>query len=387
MQQCIQRLVLVRSCRNLTPEGIDQYLDTLTSENSNSELNAFFAACDRLLKEPHTLLSTNFDSGHHSLLGPASRHLSEGGSHSASSSDSGYASDGLQSVDGNDIGPSPYIKPSRDAFYYKSLPAVTPLLTSSPYTLKPPMYGTSGGPSQTTSHDASSKPSGYSTSSLEDLVPLGNRSAGAGRLKNSEDTILTVNGLQNIAIRGHLLPDPERLDPRYQLRRDAGAFFRQGRVFSILLPEPKGQTPLKADAGNEDPRTVTVGPKGEKIYSTIRTMAVVRQRHGYSICVPINSYRSKSLGNKNMSMKEKQAHAIVYSSSQGVPKPLQGDPEFVKKPIAVDLAPEQSLNAFSRIYFGKMTSVEWNVKVMNIGHISETSMLVFEEYWREELLS
>ncbi|KEF55354.1 uncharacterized protein A1O9_08104, partial [Exophiala aquamarina CBS 119918] len=113
--------------------------------------------------------------------------------------------------------------------------------------------------------------------------------------------------------------DPEPLDQRYVLRRDARHFFNYGRVFSILMPEPKGQAPLKADAGNEYPRTVITGPKRGEIYNSIPTTAVIRQKHGYCICVPIDSYRSKSLGSKNLSMQEKQAHAIVYSSSQSIP--------------------------------------------------------------------
>lgn len=393
MKQCIQRWVLVRSCRNLTPEGIDQYLDTLTSENPSHELNAFFAACDRTLKGAHILQSINFDSGQNGLLDPVSRSLSGKGSHSSSSSDSGYASDGLQSVDGNDVGPSPYIKPSMASSYYKPPPATTLFTRSYPTAISP--FSTSipdmdsryRRPPRATPHSSSSEPTAYPTSSPEDPIPAPSRSAGAGLVGKDDKTLLTVGGLENVAIRGHLLPDAERLDPTYHLQRNARNFFNRGRVFAFLMHEPKGQTPLKADAGNEDPRSVTTGPKGEKIYSALRKMAVIRQRHGYCICVPINSYRSKSLGNKNMSMREMQAHAIVYSSRQSVPNPLQGDPHFVKKPIAVDLAPGQALDAFSRIHFGKTWSVEWNVKVKNIGHISDASMPFFEAYWREELVS
>jgi hypothetical protein len=56
-----------------------------------------------------------------------------------------------------------------------------------------------------------------------------------------------------------------------------------------------------------------------------------------------------------------------------------------KSPIAVSAAsPEQKLHYMSRINFGKVYSVEWNVKVMNVGRVNRDSMIKFEGYWHNE---
>jgi hypothetical protein len=57
----------------------------------------------------------------------------------------------------------------------------------------------------------------------------------------------------------------------------------------------------------------------------------------------------------------------------------------MKRPIAVVLKNGQDLGDASRIHFGKFHSIEWNIKVMTVGHIAERSMADFEAYWRQEL--
>ena len=50
---------------------------------------------------------------------------------------------------------------------------------------------------------------------------------------------------------------------------------------------------------------------------------------------------------------------------------------MLKKPIAVTAASsEQKLHYMSRINFGKPYTVEWNVKVMNVGKVHENSMVL-----------
>ena len=58
---------------------------------------------------------------------------------------------------------------------------------------------------------------------------------------------------------------------------------------------------------------------------------------------------------------------------------------MVKKPIAVTASnPEQKLHKMSRLNFGKVYSVEWNVKVMNVGKVNADSMATFVCYWLNE---
>lgn len=176
--------------------------------------------------------------------------------------------------------------------------------------------------------------------------------------------------------------DSGPLDRRYTVRRDCAKFFAVGRVFALLFHEGLGH---QSDFAN--PRFVSTGPKGEKIYSHIRRMAVIKQRKGYCVCVPINSYRKKGLSEKNMDAKEEQAHAIAYSNVHKFPpEPLEGEPNFDKRGIAIDLSRDEILEEASRIHFGKIYTIEWNIKVMEIGRIAGKSMADFDTYWKMELL-
>jgi hypothetical protein len=58
---------------------------------------------------------------------------------------------------------------------------------------------------------------------------------------------------------------------------------------------------------------------------------------------------------------------------------------MMKNPIAVNMATsEQKLDSMSRINFGKVYIVEWNVKVMNVGMMSPDSIADFMMYSRPE---
>ncbi|KIW69842.1 hypothetical protein PV04_02165 [Phialophora macrospora] len=199
----------------------------------------------------------------------------------------------------------------------------------------------------------------------------------------------TANGLEGVEVRGQSqlqLADPQLLDPNYVLRTDAGVFFSVGRVFAMMFHENLGLKHGDPQITKFNSRYVTRGPKGEYIYSHIRRMAVIRQRQGYCICVPINSYRQRGISEKNVG-EEGQAHAIVYGNHRATPPvALPGEPKFKKRPIAIVLKNGQELDDASRIHFGKFHSIEWNVKVMTIGHVAERSMADFETYWRQELV-
>jgi len=114
-------------------------------------------------------------------------------------------------------------------------------------------------------------------------------------------------------------------------------------------------------------------------------MIVIRQRRGYCVCVPIYSYGRQGV-KKNMPEVEKQAHAIIYEHGRTAPRPLPDEPQFRKAPIAAKMDGGETLWPSSRIHFGKMHTVEYNVKVMEIGRIAERSKADFETYWKQELL-
>jgi hypothetical protein len=68
------------------------------------------------------------------------------------------------------------------------------------------------------------------------------------------------------------------------------------------------------------------------------------------------------------------------------PRLGSNEPDMTKDPLEVD--PErfdETLHPKSRLNFGKIYTVEHNVKVLPIGQISEASMPTFIAYARAEL--
>ncbi|KAK5051334.1 hypothetical protein LTR84_002986 [Exophiala bonariae] len=178
-----------------------------------------------------------------------------------------------------------------------------------------------------------------------------------------------------------LTTDTARLAPGYNLK-NGYLFFEPGRVFSTMLPEPMGVRPggIRDSPSNAN---VVEGLSGEKIYYHIRRFIVIKRRRGYSLCVPINTYLFRGVQSKL----EQEAHSIVYdSSTKQAPSKSNGENRMTKTPIAVDLNQGHKLNPASRIHFGRITSIDWNSKVLDIGHVAQSSMPVFEKYWKEELL-
>lgn len=189
-------------------------------------------------------------------------------------------------------------------------------------------------------------------------------------------------GAQNAAIKQGNTIDINRLKPGYGLK-NGYLFFERGRVFSVMFPEPMGINPMDTRKEPNVNPNVVEGPKGEKIYCRIKSFVVIKRRHGYSVCVPINSYLFRGVQRKH----EQGSHSIIYDSRlKKAPVPFEGETGMTKIPIAVDVNRGQKLDPASRINFGRVTSIEWNVSVLDIGRVAQSSMPVFESYWKEELL-
>jgi hypothetical protein len=72
--------------------------------------------------------------------------------------------------------------------------------------------------------------------------------------------------------------------------------------------------------------------------------------------------------------------------SDTTPSRLPSETGMTKKPIQVDPAgADQKLDAISRVCFAKIYTVEHNVKVMEVGRISPSSMKDLVCYFRSTL--
>lgn len=176
------------------------------------------------------------------------------------------------------------------------------------------------------------------------------------------------------------------LDHRYQRRPDAARFFVIGRVFALLWHESVEEH-RPSNGSSVAPHT-TMGRYGQIVFSHIRRMAVVQQRQGYCVCIPVATYGGQGVSRPGLNAPERKRHAIIYASDM---QPYEDESEngmMTKKPIAVDTVnAEQKLDRMSRINFGMPTSVEWNVKVMHVGRIAQNSMANFTGYWQNENMS
>lgn len=184
------------------------------------------------------------------------------------------------------------------------------------------------------------------------------------------------------------------LDKTYILRKGSRAveFFVKGRVFSMLWHENAGRSLNKKDPpaskGPEASFRTTLNVKDEHIYSQIRRFVVVKVFDGYVWAIPIYTYRGAGLAKKTKSEKEKLAHAIIYSSGEK-PTRIAGEPKFTKDPIKVNTPEgEEPLHPASRLHCGRLTTIDWNIKMKDCGKIEDQSSLrSLRQHLRNELSS
>jgi hypothetical protein len=75
-------------------------------------------------------------------------------------------------------------------------------------------------------------------------------------------------------------------------------------------------------------------------------------------------------------------HAIIYMQGQA-PARLAAETGMVKEPLQViPAAGHQKLDQMARVNFSKVYTVEHNVKVMDVGKVSQDSLTKLMAYWR-----
>lgn len=183
--------------------------------------------------------------------------------------------------------------------------------------------------------------------------------------------------------------EAETLDPRYRQPRHPGQFFVVGKVFAVLWHENVGRSNQEPGPDVKFVRTIqtdnsTIGRYGERIFSHIRRMVVVRRRYGYCWCVAINTYSGKGVSGKRRANVEDRSHTIVHDSTKP-PQYVAGEKKIVKEPIAVIMTSPETLHVASRLNYAKVHTVEHNVKVMDVGMVHPESMAFFEAHWQNEV--
>jgi hypothetical protein len=171
----------------------------------------------------------------------------------------------------------------------------------------------------------------------------------------------------------------DELDVRYSVRSNGPGFFIIGRVFATPW-----HTALGAHSAQAMQKWVVRGSFGESILSHIQRVVVVKEGHGFSWCVPITTYQGKGVAKRGLSDEDRRAHAIIYMEGTNI-RPTAAERDMMdKESIAVHAAAtDQKLDPMSRINFGKVHTIEHNVKVMNVGRISRDDLDDFKHYWNQ----
>ncbi|KAL4920077.1 hypothetical protein BDW62DRAFT_22314 [Aspergillus aurantiobrunneus] len=111
-------------------------------------------------------------------------------------------------------------------------------------------------------------------------------------------------------------------------------------------------------------------------------MVVVKVFEQCSWCFAISTYGGRGVAKRGV---DETKHAIVYMRGT-TPTRGYNEPPMTKEPLSVSSDRQEELHPMSRLNFGKIYTVEHNVKVLPIGTISSGSMTRFHQYASEELV-
>jgi hypothetical protein len=152
--------------------------------------------------------------------------------------------------------------------------------------------------------------------------------------------------------------------------------FRLGFVFSVLWTEPAGE-------GSERGVSLAISTTryGENAFSKIRRFVVVRSAYGHSSCLPLLTYGGQGTTKHGIDAK---LHAAVFAENGRV-KLAPGE-NMQKEPFPITFSdPFESLDAMTRLNFSKVYTVEHNLKVHEIGQVSEKHLGRLHQYFVETM--
>ncbi|TAQ83129.1 hypothetical protein B7494_g8547 [Chlorociboria aeruginascens] len=172
----------------------------------------------------------------------------------------------------------------------------------------------------------------------------------------------------------------EQLDPRYKVveTKDSKNFWKVGRVFMMVWSEPAGV----AKGVSRDGTHFSTGYLNQQIFSEIRRFVVIGEGYGNAPCSPIHSYSGWATLKRNLP--DVSQHTIIYTSKScpaessyiandgtKVYENLNKDPIRV---ISEEHGEDGQLEPKSRLNYGKVYTIEHNVRVLNIGMVHEESL-------------
>lgn len=219
-------------------------------------------------------------------------------------------------------------------------------------------------------YDAQREPSSYSPGL--GTLPVASPSFGQQAIPD------IVSGLGTLSIASpSFAQQADQLDPRFTIRDQPSRFFQIGRVFKVLWTEPASET--ANDLDNYTSHTVAFG---QLAFSKIRRFVVIRKRLHCCLCLPILTYGGQGATKAGVRASD---HAIVHDANESEPDAAPGE-LLGKYALRIVLEVEgETLDPMSRIDFGKVYTVQHNIKVMNVGRIHKLDIRSLKRSYNESM--
>ncbi|KAL2352432.1 hypothetical protein BJ546DRAFT_1050302 [Cryomyces antarcticus] len=157
------------------------------------------------------------------------------------------------------------------------------------------------------------------------------------------------------------------------------------RESDVLRLGHQGLWPELAGDYNSGVTIVSDGKYSKEMIATkIRWFVVVREGRDCCSCPPIQTYNGQGVAKAGV---RKNDHAILYSDgTELIPAPGERpkrQEEAMRNPIKVIVAARKTkLDSMSRINFGKIYTVEHNVKVFDFGDVHPDSQMWLLHQWQ-----
>ena len=201
----------------------------------------------------------------------------------------------------------------------------------------------------------------FSTAQDDDAAAASGYTAAQHQQQNVGGTFSSPSGDKSRRVRG-TGGEFEPLDPSYKVRKkDYKSFFVVGKVFSTLWTEP-----FEGPRNDQNETFVSHIKYDAMAFSKIRRFVIVKAGNRACTCLPVTSYQGLGVNKDWINLDE---HGFIYSHK--CPQPVAG---MDKLPLKISLVKRTApLRDPSLINYGRVYTVETNVKVKEVGDLDSRS--------------
>jgi hypothetical protein len=116
---------------------------------------------------------------------------------------------------------------------------------------------------------------------------------------------------------------------------------------------------------------------GENAFTKIRRFVVVREMQGCCWCLMLNTHNRKGAGKEGVNPDN---YAAVYPLGGEVH--LGPDEHLIKRPFPIKVeVPGESIDPTSRLNFGRVYTLEHNIRVKKVGRIPDEYLQQLDGYF------